>query len=525
MKRLQIFDTTLRDGEQSPGYGMTSEQKLQLARQLEALGVDVIEAGFPAASPEDLAGVQRIAESVKKSTIATLARCTDGDIEACAKGLEHAASGRIHIFLSTSDLHLEHKLGMDRQTALEKIVKATRLAKKYSNDVEFSPEDATRTDIDYLISAVQAAVDEGANVINLPDTVGYSSPAEYRAMFETVRARVRGIDKVTLSAHCHNDLGLAVANSLAAIEGGAAQVECTINGIGERAGNASLEEIIMALHVRGNVYPYETRIDTKLIYPTSQLLSALTGVGVQPNKAVVGRNAFAHESGVHQHGVIKDRRTYEIMTPESVGAPPTRLVLGRHSGRHAVAARLADLGYPVAGTTLNHVYDRFLRACESGTALGDDDLIQIALDNRPPPNPPYSIALVQASAGTVRPATATVRLTREGQTYVACALGDGPVDAVCTCIDNITGHPARVVGYELRAISEGRDAEGEVSLRVLIDERTFSGRAVGSDIVEASSRAYLSAVNKCLATRREIKPPQVPAVVLAPREQFSGAQP
>jgi 2-isopropylmalate synthase len=523
MKRLQIFDTTLRDGEQSPGYGMTSEQKLQLARQLEALGVDTIEAGFPAASPEDLAGVQSIAHAVKKSTIATLARCAETDIEACAKGLEKAASGRIHIFLSTSDLHLEHKLGIDRQTALEKIVKATRLARKYSSDVEFSPEDATRTELDYLIQTVQAAVDEGATVINLPDTVGYSSPAEYRAMFEAVRARVRGIDKVVLSAHCHNDLGLAVANSLAAVEGGATQVECTINGIGERAGNASLEEIVMALHVRNTVYPYETRIDTKLIYPTSQLLSALTGVGVQPNKAVVGRNAFAHESGVHQHGVIKDRRTYEIMTPESVGAPPSRLVLGRHSGRHAMAARLADLGHPVAGTTLNLVYDRFLRACESGASLSDDDLIQIALDNRPPPNPPYQIALVQASAGTVRPATATVRLTREGQTYVACALGDGPVDAVCTCIDNITGHPARVVGYELRAIKEGRDAEGEVSLRVLIDERVFSGRAVGTDIVEASARAYLSAVTKCLATRREIKPPQVPAVVLPPRELFAGA--
>jgi len=525
MKRLLIFDTTLRDGEQSPGYGMTSEQKLQLAKQLETLGVDIIEAGFPAASSEDLAGVQNIARQVRKSTIATLARCSDSDIEACAKGLDRAERGRIHIFLSTSDLHLEHKLGIDRKTALDKIHRSTRLARKYSNDVEFSPEDATRTDIEYLIQATQVAVDEGATTINLPDTVGYASPAEYRAMFETVRARVRGIEKVTLSAHCHNDLGLAVANSLAAVEGGARQVECTINGVGERAGNASLEEIIMALHVRNNVYPYETGINTKLIYPTSQLLSALTGVGVQPNKAVVGRNAFAHESGVHQHGIIKDRRTYEIMTPESVGAPPSRLVLGRHSGRHAVAARLADLGHAVSGTTLNHVYDRFLRACELGTSLTDDDLIQIALDNRPPPNPPYTITLVQASAGTVRPATATVRLAREGQTYVACALGDGPVDAVCTCIDSITGHPARVVGYELRAISEGRDAEAEVSLRVLIDERTFSGRAVGTDIVEASARAYLSAVSKCLATRSQIKPPQVPAVVLPPREMFAEARP
>ena len=525
MNRLLIFDTTLRDGEQSPGYGMNSEQKLTLARQLETLGVDILEAGFPAASPEDLAGVRNIARELRTTAVACLARCTDYDIEACAKALEPAARGRIHIFLSTSDLHLQHKLGIDRATALEKIAKSTKKARSYCDDVEFSPEDATRTDIDFLVQATQVAVDGGATVINLPDTVGYSTPAEYRAMFETVRAKVRGIERVTLSAHCHNDLGLAVVNSLAAVEGGARQVECTINGIGERAGNASLEEIVMALHVRGTVYPFETRVATKLIYPTSQLLSALTGVGVQPNKAVVGRNAFAHESGVHQHGVLKDRRTYEIMTPESVGAPPSRLVLGRHSGRHAVAARLTELGYPVAGTILNLVYDRFLRACESGAALSDDELIQIALDNRPPPDPPYSITLVQASAGTVRPATATVRLARDGQTYVACALGDGPVDAVCTCIDSITGHPARVVGYELRAISEGRDAEGEVALRVLIDERVFSGRAVGPDIVEASARAYLSAVNKCLAARREIKPPQVPAVTQSVRESFAGAQP
>jgi 2-isopropylmalate synthase len=526
MKRLLIFDTTLRDGEQSPGYGMIAEQKLQLARQLEALGVDIIEAGFPAASPADAAGVQTIAREVRGATIATLARCTENDIEACAKSLEKAAKSRIHLFLSTSDLHLEHKLGIDRQTALDRIARATKLACRYCDEVEFSPEDATRTDIDYLLACAQAAVDEGARVINLPDTVGYSTPSEYRGLFETMRDRLNGIEQVILSAHCHNDLGMAVANSLAAIEGGALQVECTINGIGERAGNASLEEIVMALHVRAGLLPYETGIVTELLYPTSQMLSALTGVGVQPNKAVVGRNAFAHEAGVHQHGIMKDRRTYEIMTPESVGAPPTQLVLGRHSGRHAVARRLADLGYTISGTALNLVYDRFLRACEAGKSLTDDDLVLLAQDYPTSAKAPYELSLVQASAGTVRPATATVRITRDGETYVACALGDGPVDAVCTCIDGITGHPARVVGYELRAVSEGRDAEGEVSLRVVIDDRPFSGRAVGTDIVEASARAYLSAVNKCLATLGDgIKPPQVPAV--APRRQkpLLGAQP
>jgi 2-isopropylmalate synthase len=526
MKRLLIFDTTLRDGEQSPGYGMTSEQKLRLARQLEALGVDIIEAGFPASSPADAAGVQTIAREVRGATIATLARCTEDDIEACAKSLEKAAKSRIHLFLSTSDLHLEHKLGIDRQTALDRIARATRLACRYCDEVEFSPEDATRTDIDYLLACVQAAVDEGARFINLPDTVGYSTPTEYRELFETVRLRLSGIERVILSAHCHNDLGMAVANSLAAIEGGARQVECTINGIGERAGNASLEEIVMALHVRGGLLPYETAIVTELLYPTSQMLSALTGVGVQPNKAVVGRNAFAHEAGVHQHGIMKDRRTYEIMTPESVGAPPMRLVLGRHSGRHAVALRLADLGYTMAGTALNLVYDRFLRACESGKSLTDDELVLLAQDHPTSAKPPYELSLVQASAGTVRPATATVRIMRDGATYVACALGDGPVDAVCTCIDSITGHPARVVGYDLRAVSEGRDAEGEVSLRVVVDDRPFSGRAVGTDIVEASARAYLSAVNKCLATMGEgIKPPQVPAVALRAQKALLGAQP
>jgi 2-isopropylmalate synthase len=522
MKRLLIFDTTLRDGEQSPGYGMTAEQKLQLAKQLEMLGVDVIEAGFPAASPADAAGVSAIAHEVRGAVIATLARCTERDIEASAKSLEKAARPRIHLFLSTSDLHLSHKLGIDREEAIDRIGKAARLARRRCDDVEFSPEDATRTDIDYLVRCVQTAVDEGVRVVNLPDTVGYSTPSEYRALFETMRARLRGIEGVTLSAHCHDDLGLAVANSLAAVEGGATQVECTINGIGERAGNASLEEVVMALAVRSALLPYRTGIVTERLYPTSQLLSALTGVSVQPNKAVVGRNAFAHEAGVHQHGIMKDRRTYEIMTPESVGAPPTRLVLGRHSGRHAIAARLADLGFELSTTALNLVYDRFLRACESGRSLEDDDLVSLAQDHEPAPDPPYDLSLVQASAGTVRPATATVRLTREGETYVACALGDGPVDAVCTCIDSITGHPARVVGYDLRAVSEGRDAEGEVSLRVMIGERPFSGRAVGSDIVEASARAYLSAVNKCLAALGEIKPPQVPAV--ASRKRSTGVE-
>ncbi len=512
MEKVLIFDTTLRDGEQSPGYGMTAEQKLVLARQLEVLGVDIIEAGFPSASPEDLEGVRAIARTIKHATIAGLGRCNDVDIEACARGLEPAEKPRLHLFFGTSQLHLDAKTGLSEDGALDLIVRSLRFGKKFFDEIEFSPEDSTRTNPDFLVRTVQAAVDEGARVVNIPDTVGYTVPDEYRQRMLMLKEKVKGIDDVIMSTHCHNDLGLAVANSIAGVLGGARQIECTINGIGERAGNASLEEIVTAFRIRNDILPFETNIDSSKIYGTSQLLSALTGVGVQPNKAIVGRNAFAHEAGVHQQGWLKDRRTYEIMTPESVGAPPAKLVMGRHSGRRALAARLNELGHPLGGASLNHVYDRFLKACESGQALDDDELIALALDNKPPPNPRYSIYMVQASAGSVHPATATVMLQRDGKTHVACALGDGPVEAACTAVDAITGHPGRVVNYELRAIGEGRDAEGEVALRVSMAGKTFSGRAVGTDIVGCSVRAYVSAINKCLDVLDEVKPPQVQAV-------------
>lgn len=514
---VRIFDTTLRDGEQSPGYGMTAEQKLILARKLDELGVDVIEAGFPAASPEDLEGVRQIARAVKRATIATLARCNDGDIEACVRGLEPAEKPRLHLFFGTSQLHLQHKTGLDKQGALDLIVRSVRLGKKLFPEVEFSPEDATRTEESFLLDVVQAVVDEGVDVVNVPDTVGYTVPEEYFRRIRLLKERVRGIDDVIISTHCHNDLGLAVANSLSAVQAGARQVECTINGIGERAGNASLEEIVTALRIRGDALPFTTNINHDKIYETSQLLSALTGVGAQPNKAIVGRNAFAHEAGVHQQGWLKDRRTYEIMTPESVGAPPSQLVLGRHSGRRALAARLSELGHDITGSELNHCYNNFLKACEVGKALDDDELILLALDNRPPPEPPYTINLVQASAGTVKPATATVQLMREGATFAACALGDGPVEAAYTAVDTITGYSAKVVEYELRAVGTGRETEGEVSVRVQVGDKTFSGRAVDTDIVAASVKAYLSAVNKALALRDRIKPPQVAVAENAPQ--------
>ncbi|HEX4477577.1 MAG TPA: 2-isopropylmalate synthase [Polyangiaceae bacterium] len=508
MQRIRIFDTTLRDGEQSPGYGMNAAQKLVLARQLDKLGVDVIEAGFPAASQEDLEGVRSICREVRRPTIAALARCVDGDIEACARALEPAEHARLHIFFGTSQLHLDAKTGLNEDQALELVMRSAKLAVKLFGEVEFSPEDATRTREDFLLRIVQGVVDEGVKVVNIPDTVGYTVPFEYKARFELLRAKIRGIDKVTLSTHCHNDLGLGVANSLAAIEGGARQVECTINGIGERAGNASLEELVMALRVRNDVLPYETGIKTEHIYETSQILSALTGCAVQRNKAVVGRNAFAHESGVHQQGMLKDRRTYEIMTPESVGAPPTQIVLGRHSGRRALAARLGELGYPTTGAALNHVYDRFLKACENGQALDDDALIALALDNRPPAAPPYELNLVQAMTGSVKPASSTVQLKRDGRMYASAALGNGPVEASCIAIDQITGHPGRVVNFEIRAVGEGRDALGEVVLRVAIGKTEFTGRAVNTDIVEASVEAYLSAINKYLSVTPLVLPPQ-----------------
>ncbi len=531
MERIRIFDTTLRDGEQSPGYGMTAAQKLVLARQLEQLGVDIIEAGFPAASEEDLQGVRAICAEVRRPTIAALARCVDSDIEACARALEPAQHPRLHIFFGTSQLHLDAKTGLNEEQALELMVRSARLAVKLFGEVEFSPEDATRTKESFLLRTVQAVVDEGVKVVNIPDTVGYTVPSEYRARFELLRSKIRGIDKVTLSTHCHNDLGLAVANSIAAIEGGARQVECTINGIGERAGNASLEELTMALGVRRDVLPYETGIVTERIYETSQLLSALTGCAVQRNKAIVGRNAFAHESGVHQQGMLRDRRTYEIMTPESVGAPPTQIVLGRHSGRKALAARLEALGYPMAGASLNHVYDRFLKACESGQALDDDGLIALASANPPPRGPPYQLSRGQAMTGSVKPASATVQLQREGRLFAAAALGNGPVEASCVAIDKITGYPGRVVNFEIRAVGEGRDALGEVALRVEIGGKEFTGRAVNTDIVEASVSAYLSAINKFLSVAGDVKPPQSEEVtdrapqLLQPRDEARVSRP
>jgi 2-isopropylmalate synthase len=375
MKRITIFDTTLRDGEQAPGCSMTPAEKVRMARQLEALGVDVIEAGFPIASDDDFAGVQRVAVACRETSVAALCRAESHDIRRAAEALDRAAHPRIHTFIATSDLHLAHKLRRTRNEVLEMTRSAVRIAKSYVDDVEFSAEDATRSDIAFLCTVIEVAVAEGATVINLPDTVGYTTPAEYAHLIRTARKHVG--DDVTISVHCHNDLGLAVANSLGALDAGAQQVECTINGIGERAGNAALEEIVMACAVRAERLPFATGIDTALLYPTSQLLSSIVGFSVQPNKAIVGRNAFAHEAGIHQHGVLRNPLTYEIMTPESVGVPKTDLVLGKHSGRHALAKRYEELGAPLPPSQLDMVYKRFVNLADKKKRVFDQDLLAL----------------------------------------------------------------------------------------------------------------------------------------------------
>jgi 2-isopropylmalate synthase len=378
--RVAIFDTTLRDGEQSPGCSMNLAEKIRMARQIDRLGVDVIEAGFPIASEGDFEAVQAISNQIRRPVIAGLARATKEDIECAWRALASAARPRIHTFLATSDIHLEHKLRITRDEALGQAREAVRLAKSLCADVEFSPEDATRTDIDFLCAVVEAVIDAGATTVNIPDTVGYTTPREFTEIIGRIRRQVRGIGRAVISVHCHNDLGLGVANSIAAIEAGARQVECTINGIGERAGNASLEEIVMALRVRGDVMPFETRINTEEIYPSSQLLTEVTGVAVQPNKAIVGRNAFAHEAGIHQDGVIKNRLTYEIMTPQSVGVPDNRLVLGKHSGRHALGRKCEEMGYQFSRRELDRIYRRFIALADQIKSVQDHDLLNIILE-------------------------------------------------------------------------------------------------------------------------------------------------
>jgi len=500
--RIRIFDTTLRDGEQSPGCSMSPPQKLVMARALDELGVDIIETGFPASSHSDREAMALIGREVRRPVLAVLSRCLQGDIETSARALEAAANPRLHVFLSTSPLHREHKLRMNREQVLDSVRRHVALARSYIDDVEFSAEDATRTELDYLIEVARVAIAAGATTINLPDTVGFTTPEEIRAMFQQVIAGVAdvaGAGRVVFSAHCHNDLGLAVANSLAAIEGGARQVECTVNGIGERAGNCAVEEIAMALKVRQAFYEQDTAINTPRIVSTSQLLQRLVGMPVQRNKAIVGANAFAHESGIHQHGMLRHRGTYEIMRPDDVGWEDSQMVLGRHSGRAAVEARLRALGFWLEEEELKLVFEQFKGLCEQQRVVTDADLQALMQGGDTALG--YRLASMTISDVGSR-ANALVELSDpEGNRVAETAQGDGPVDALFGALSAATGVNLQLDSYQVHSVGIGADARGEANLSVRNDEEVFEGTGTSRDIIEASALAWLDVANRLLRQR------------------------
>ncbi len=501
-RRILIFDTTLRDGEQSPGYSMNTREKLELARQLARLRVDIMEAGFPIASPDDFEAVKVISQNIREGIIiAGLCRTRDQDIDRAWEALQHAERPRIHTFIATSDIHMHYKLKMSRQEVMEAAVRAVKRARNYTEDVEFSCEDACRTDIDFLCQVIEAAIKAGATTINIPDTVGYAIPWEYGERIRTLMHRVPNIDKVVVSCHCHNDLGLAVANSLEGVRNGARQVECTINGIGERAGNASLEEIVMAIKTRRDLFDAETGVRTEEIYKTSKLLTTITGIAVQPNKAIVGANAFAHEAGIHQHGMLSHALTYEIMTPESVGVPQSRLVLGKHSGRHAFKKRLQDLGVELSEDDLNKAFTRFKELADKKKEVFDEDLLAIVEDQVLTIEETYTLDHLQFTSGTNIIPTATVRLRKENEVLQESGWGDGPVDATFRAIDLITGLHPTLKDYGIRAITSGKDAQGEVTISIEVDGQTVVGRGTSTDVVEASAKAYLNAINRLVGRK------------------------
>ena len=495
-EKLYIFDTTLRDGEQSPGCSMNLEEKLQMARQLDRLGVDILEAGFPIASQGDYDAVSAIAEEIRRPTIAALARANQLDIDRAWAALKGAAKPRIHTFLATSDIHLNYKLRKTREEVLKMISWAVGHASSLCPDVEFSPEDAGRTERSYLIECCHAAVEAGATVLNLPDTVGYCLEPEYEKMFADVKAGVPGIENVILSTHTHNDLGLAVANTLAGVRGGARQVECTINGIGERAGNAALEEVVMAVYVRRDVEPVYTDIHTQELYAASQLLIRLTGMLVQRNKAIVGRNAFAHEAGIHQDGYLKNAITYEIISPETVGMPTNHIVLGKHSGRHALANRYKELGYDLTKPEIERAYELFTRLADRKKNVYDEDLISIVNEGFEHIPELYTLKLLESVSNSEGRSTATVELEQDDQSYRESATAEGPCDAAFRAIDRITGMPGTVTDFSVHSLGVGPDGTAEVSIRARFQEKEFSGKSVSYNVVEAAARAYLQAANK-----------------------------
>jgi 2-isopropylmalate synthase len=504
-ERIIIFDTTLRDGEQSPGASMDTRAKVEVARQLERLGVDVIEAGFPISSPGDLEAVRAVSAAVSKPIVAGLARSVAGDIDAAAKAVEKAKKPRIHVFLATSKIHMRYKLKKAEEEILRLAVESVKYAKKFVDDVEFSPEDASRTELNFLAQVFDAVVDAGALTVNIPDTVGYAVRDEFGSVIKHLHENTRNGRKAVISVHCHNDLGLAVANSLEAIVNGARQVECTINGIGERAGNCSLEEVVMAIRTRNDVLSFYTGVNTREIIRTSRLVSKMTGIPVQPNKAIVGDNAFAHEAGIHQDGVLKERTTYEIMKPADIGLTGSRLVLGKHSGRHAFSERLKQLGYSLSREEVDKAFAAFKVLADKKKEIYDEDVQALIEEQLVTVPPTYHLEYVHITSGTSTIPTATVCLKKEGKVLQDASCGDGPVDAAYKTIERITKMRCRLIDYSLRAVTSGKDAIGEVIVRVRHRGTEVTERGASTDIIEASAKAYVNAINKLIFLKQRAR--------------------
>jgi 2-isopropylmalate synthase len=504
--RVVIFDTTLRDGEQSPGASMNLEEKLRIAELLDEMGVDVIEAGFPIASNGDFEAVSEVAKIVENAVICGLARSSRADIERAAEALKPAKQSRIHTFISTSPLHMKYKLQMDPEDVHQAVIDSVTLARSFTDNVEWSPEDGSRSEHDFLCRCVESAIKAGATTINIPDTVGYAVPEEFGALIRMLIERVPNSDKAIFSTHCHNDLGLAVANSLAGVQNGARQIECTINGLGERAGNAALEEVVMALRTRHDLMPFDTGIDTECITRASKLVSTITGFVVQPNKAIVGANAFAHESGIHQDGMLKHAQTYEIMTPESVGLNKSTLVMGKHSGRHAFRVKLKELGYELGDNALQEAFRRFKALADKKKDVFDEDIVALVDDEVLRANDAIKFVSLQVVCGSVGPQTAELTLDLEGDEKTFKATGDGPVDATFNAIKELVPHTVRLQLYQVHAVTEGTDAQAEVTVRLEEDGKSVNGQGADTDTLVASARAYVNALNKLMVKRQKTAP-------------------
>jgi 2-isopropylmalate synthase len=502
MKKILIFDTTLRDGEQSPGASLGVKEKIEIARQLDRLGVDIIEAGFPISSSGDFNSVRAVSEMVKRPIICALARAKEEDIKTAYRAIKQARKKRIHVFLATSKIHMKYKLKKPEDEILKLAIDAVRIAKRYCDDIEFSPEDAARTREDFLFKVIEAVIDAGAVTVNIPDTVGYSTPDEFGGLITKIKENVPNIEKAIISVHCHNDLGLGVANSLAAIKSGAKQVECTINGLGERAGNASLEEIVMTLKTRSDFYQKTTSIKTSLLYKTSRLVSHLTGMIVQPNKAIVGQNAFSHEAGIHQDGVLKKRLTYEIIKPQDVGFLESRIVLGKHSGRHAFSQRLKELGYKLSKEEIDNAFQHFKELADKKKEVFDEDLEALIEEQLARVPQAFSLSYLETQSATNSAPKAVIALKGpNGKVQKATSIGDGQVDACYKAIEKITKQKGKLEDYSIQSVTGGKDALGEVRVRVKFKEGVISGHGASTDIIEASVKAYLNAINKLVAKK------------------------